>query len=74
MEIPLGYVGGVPESAKTDKVSTDVGRVAWRLVGSPQAPRPTTTETVASKTRRAFIQYETGKRPEGLLSIIPRNL
>src|SRR5882672_5243241 len=68
MEMPLGYDGGVPDSAKTRSGSTDVGSDAWMLVGLPQAFRKTTTTIVASSARRAFILLsETDGRLEGLL-------
>src|SRR6478672_7890337 len=63
---PLGYAAGVPERAKTDRVSTALGSEACRLVGSPQAFRPTTADIAASSARRAFIKDETDVRLEGL--------
>jgi hypothetical protein len=60
----LGYEGGVPDSAQSDKVSVYVGMVAVRLATFPQAFRTVTTHIVAMRARRAFMQiidrWETG--------------
>src|SRR4051812_35573456 len=75
IETPLGYAGGVPESAHNDSESTAVTRLALRLVGSPQALSTVTTHIVARRARRAFIQVirQIVER-RGCFSIIPRNL
>jgi hypothetical protein len=65
--MPLGYEGGVPDNDHSDKVSTYVGMVAWRLATFPQALRTITTHIVARRARRAFMQYETDGELEGLL-------
>jgi hypothetical protein len=56
MATPLGNAGGVPDSANTDNVSTDVGMDARILVGSPQALITTTADNAARSARRAFIE------------------
>jgi hypothetical protein len=52
----LGYDGGVPDNAHSDKVSVYVGRVALRLAIFPQALRTVTTHIVVMRARRAFMQ------------------
>src|SRR2546423_8101949 len=75
IEIALGYEGGVPDRAHSDKESTDVGIVALRLAISPQALRTITTHIVARRARRAFIQIMRQMGDwRGCFSIIPRNL
>jgi hypothetical protein len=75
MEMPLGYEGGVPDSANTESVSVVVRFLAWRLEGSPQALSTTATDIAEKSARRAFMQIMRQMRERrGCFTIIPRNL
>jgi hypothetical protein len=54
--MPLGYEGGVPDNANTERVSTIVRLVAFRLAGFPQALSTTATHIAERMARRAFMQ------------------
>src|SRR5712671_1631792 len=68
IEMPLGYDGGVPDNANTERVSVVVRFVALRLVGSPQALSTTTTDIAARMAGRAFMQIIDRRESGGVAS------